>query len=115
MTATSASKPFVLRPAQPVSAAFGSRSATMTFAPASPSASAQARPIPCPAPVTTAIRPPSANFSRYISLFLFTDGLVRQRSRPNGRAVLVETVQSDRIRRQPDAIAGLQIELSDAA
>src|ERR1700676_3905986 len=97
MTATSASRPFVLRPAQPVSAAFGSRSAMMTFAPASPSASAQARPIPCPAPVTTAIRPPSLNFSRYIfAWFLFTGGIVRHRLGPDDAAVLVEAVQAAR-------------------
>src|ERR1700738_5156839 len=38
----------------------------VTFATASASASALASPIPWPAPVTTATRPPSLNFSRYI-------------------------------------------------
>src|SRR5688500_11041357 len=46
----------------------GIKSATTTFAPASPRALAQAAPIPCPAPVTTATFPSSFNFSRYILL-----------------------------------------------
>src|SRR6478752_2035356 len=57
MTAISTSWPFALRLPEPASAAFGSRSAMMTFAPASASASAHASPIPCPPPVTTVMRP----------------------------------------------------------
>src|SRR3984957_15909901 len=96
----------------------------MTFAPASASASAHANPIPCPAPVTTAVRPSSLNFSRYIFLVLLaffpvhrsTIGrLLGHRSRPNDPTVLVKAVQARRIRRKPHVVAGFQIELSDAA
>src|SRR5260370_31438577 len=103
----SALKPFAVRPAQPVAAAFGSRSAITTFAPASASASAQASPIPWPAPVTTAVFPFSLNFSRYISCSSCLP--------PDDLSVLLEAVQADRIRNEPHAIAGFQVEFSDAA
>src|SRR6202035_3750094 len=59
----------------------------MILAPASPSASAQASPMPCPPPVTTATRPPSLNFSRYIFLFiLFANRLATDWDRRSGWA-----------------------------
>src|SRR5882672_10548959 len=131
MMMASALQPLALSAAQPASAAFGSRSAMMTFAPASASASALASPIPWPAPVTTATRPPSLNFSRYIfSLFpvtgrssaklrryvpFFGAADRRIRSLPNDLSLLAKTVQAGRIRRKPDAVAGFQAEFSDAA
>src|SRR5258707_7607317 len=90
MVTTSALRPFAVRPAQPVAAAFGSRSAITTFAPASASASAQASPIPWPAPVTTAVFPFSLNFSRYI----FCSSCLP----PDDLPLLVEAVQARRIR-----------------
>ena len=39
----------------------------------------------------------------------------RRRSRPDDPTILVEAVQAGRIRRKPDAVAGFQIEFSDAA
>src|SRR5450631_707390 len=50
---------------------------------------------------------PSAKFASPVSITF--------RSRPNDLSVLVEAVQAGRIRRQPDAVAGFQAELSDGA
>src|SRR6185503_12278739 len=79
-------------------------SATTTTAPASPSARAQAAPIPCPPPVTTATRPSSINFSRYIAL-----------PRSLHAAFAVETMNMFRLRRHPDAIADVEAELARGA
>src|SRR5438105_11813916 len=76
-------------------------SATITVAPASPSARAQAAPIPCPPPVTTATRPSSFNFSRYIALPRSLDA-----------AFAVETMDVFRLWRQPDAVADVEPELA---
>src|SRR4051812_46728443 len=112
-----------------------------TLAPASASASAQASPIPCPAPVTTAVLPPSLNFSRYIFCFLSKacPGEVRsgsQRrtvvrrqghaptlestafpapSRPDRLAAVIEAMQALRIRGEPYRVACRQTEFADAA
>src|ERR1700685_1964878 len=119
----------------------------MILAPASPSASEHASPIPCPPPVTTATRPPSLNFSRYIFLFILfatrpgafggqpkrlplsAQPLLSSCRRASGRdsrrvapasardgiSLLVEAVQAGRIRRQPHAVTGFQIEFADVA
>ena len=55
------------------------------------------------------------NFSRYIFVLPVLTGVLRDRSRPDGPAVLVEAVQAGRIRRQPRRVARLQIEFADAA
>src|SRR5215475_9481937 len=73
-------------------------SAMIVVAPASPSASTQPRPMPRPPPVTSATRPVTLNFSRYIE----------QRS-----ALRVEPVGTGRVGSEPHVVARFQAELAN--
>src|SRR5690242_6526053 len=80
----------------------GSWSAMIAVAPASARASTQARPIPRPPPVTSATRPGTLNFSRYIRPFASAQGL----------PLRVEPVDPSRIRSDPHRVPFFQAELT---
>src|ERR1700730_16461361 len=92
----------------------------MVLAPASAKASTQASPMPWPPPVTSAVRPWSLNFSRYMRLPSRWEAsalrsLRRRPSGPDCLAVLVEAVEMGGIGREAHIVAGRDAELAHAA